>query len=83
RGDCLSVTTDSNPYPLYREQEEDKEMAEFLRQKLMPLEKLAREAAQNPQKPKRLPGPPPSKPSVTKSITIIKDCCGATQCCIM
>ena len=37
----------------------------------------------DPQKPKRLPGPPPSKPSVTKSITIIKDCCGATQCCIM
>ncbi|CDQ80778.1 unnamed protein product [Oncorhynchus mykiss] len=59
-------------------------MAEFLRQKLMPLEKLAREAAQNPQKPKRqVPDPPPSKPSVTKSITIIKDCCGATQCCIM
>ncbi|XP_029505539.1 bMERB domain-containing protein 1 [Oncorhynchus nerka] len=67
-----------------REQEEDKEMAEFLRQKMMPLEKLAREAAQNPQKPKRqVPDPPPSKPSVTKSITIIKDCCGATQCCIM
>ncbi|XP_045563331.1 bMERB domain-containing protein 1 isoform X2 [Salmo salar] len=67
-----------------REQEEDKEMAEFLRQKLMPLEKLAREAAQNPQKPKRqVPDPPPSKPTITKSITIIKDCCGATQCCVM
>ncbi|KAL1005875.1 hypothetical protein UPYG_G00065050 [Umbra pygmaea] len=67
-----------------REQEEDKEMAEFLRLKLMPLEKLAREAALNSPKPKKqVLEPPPSKPSITKSITLIKDCCGATQCCIM
>lgn len=38
----------------------------------------------DPQKPKRqVPDPPPTKPTITKSITIIKDCCGATQCCIM
>ncbi|KAJ8001838.1 hypothetical protein DPEC_G00173570 [Dallia pectoralis] len=67
-----------------REQEEDKEMAEFLRLKLMPLEKLAREAALNaPKSTRQVPEPPPGKPSITKSITIIKDCCGATQCCIM
>ncbi|XP_053713522.1 bMERB domain-containing protein 1-like isoform X4 [Synchiropus splendidus] len=67
-----------------REQEEDKEMAEFLRQKLMPLEKKLK-AKQSPPKPKRqVPEPPPNKPFITKSgAAIIKDCCGATQCAIM
>ncbi|KAJ4922102.1 hypothetical protein JOQ06_027926, partial [Pogonophryne albipinna] len=59
-----------------REQEEDKEMAEYLRLKLMPLEKKL--------KPKRqIPEPPPNKPSITKSgVAVIKDCCGATQCAV-
>uniref|UniRef100_A0A672K8Y0 BMERB domain-containing protein n=1 Tax=Sinocyclocheilus grahami TaxID=75366 RepID=A0A672K8Y0_SINGR len=53
-----------------REQEEDKEMAEFLRQKLTP-------------KP-RTTEPPANKPSISKSsAALIKDCCGATQCVIM
>ncbi|XP_026869811.1 bMERB domain-containing protein 1 [Electrophorus electricus] len=67
-----------------REQEEDKEMAEFLRLKLTPLDKLAR-VAQSPRKVKKsTPEPPPNKPSITKtSIAIIKDCCGTTQCAIM
>ncbi|XP_007231357.2 bMERB domain-containing protein 1 isoform X1 [Astyanax mexicanus] len=67
-----------------REQEEDKEMAEFLRLKLMPLDKLAR-VAQSPAKVKKpIPEPPTNKPSITKtSVAIIKDCCGATQCAIM
>uniref|UniRef100_A0A8C6WGY1 BMERB domain containing 1 n=1 Tax=Neogobius melanostomus TaxID=47308 RepID=A0A8C6WGY1_9GOBI len=67
-----------------REREEDKEMADFLRLKLTPLENKLK-AAQNPTKPKRfVPEPPPNKPSITKSgVAIIKDCCGATQCAIM
>lgn len=67
-----------------REQEEDKEMAEFLRQKLMPMEKLTK-VTQSPPKPKKhVPEPPPNKPSIAKSsVAVIKDCCGATQCCIM
>ncbi|KAG9334973.1 hypothetical protein JZ751_006196 [Albula glossodonta] len=67
-----------------REQEEDKEMAEFLRLKLMPLEKLAK-VTQSPPKPKKtVPEPPPNKPSIAKTgAAIIKDCCGATQCAIM
>ncbi|KAI3352827.1 hypothetical protein L3Q82_019405 [Scortum barcoo] len=67
-----------------REREEDKEMAEFLRLKLMPLEKKLK-VTQNPPKPKRqIPEPPPNKPSITKSgVAIIKDCCGATQCAVM
>ncbi|XP_061844232.1 bMERB domain-containing protein 1 [Nerophis lumbriciformis] len=67
-----------------REQEEDKEMAEFLRLKLMPLEKTLK-VKQNPPKPRRqIPEPPPNKPFITKSgVAIIKDCCGATQCAIM
>ncbi|XP_068607222.1 bMERB domain-containing protein 1 [Brachionichthys hirsutus] len=66
-----------------REREEDKEMAEFLRLKLMPVEKF--KVIQNPPKPKRrLQGPPANKPSITKSgVAIIKDCCGATQCAVM
>ncbi|KAM6972771.1 bMERB domain-containing protein 1 [Aplochiton taeniatus] len=67
-----------------REQEEDKEMAEFLSLKLMSLEKLAK-VTQNPPKPKRqVLEPPPNKPLFTKSGgAIIKDCCGATQCAVM
>ncbi|XP_006790690.1 bMERB domain-containing protein 1 [Neolamprologus brichardi] len=67
-----------------REKEEDKEMAEFLRLKLMPLEQKLK-VTQNPPKPKRqIPEPPPNKPSITKSgAAIIKDCCGATQCAVM
>ncbi|XP_065150043.1 bMERB domain-containing protein 1 [Paramisgurnus dabryanus] len=58
-----------------REQEEDKEMAEFLRQKLS--------VVRNPPKA-RTTEPPSYKPSITKSsVAIIKDCCGATQCAIM
>ncbi|XP_035856825.1 bMERB domain-containing protein 1-like, partial [Sander lucioperca] len=67
-----------------REREEDKEMAEYLRLKLMPLEKKLK-VTQNPPKLKRqIPEPPPNKPSITKSgVAIIKDCCGATQCAVM
>ncbi|XP_076001885.1 bMERB domain-containing protein 1-like isoform X3 [Genypterus blacodes] len=67
-----------------REQEEDKEMAEFLSLKLIPLEKKLK-VTQNPPKPRRqIPEPPPNKPSITKSgAAIIKDCCGATQCAVM
>lgn len=67
-----------------REREEDKEMAEFLRLKLMPLEQKLK-VTQNPPKPKRqILEPPPNKPSITKSgAAIIKDCCGATQCVVM
>ncbi|XP_070710426.1 uncharacterized protein [Pempheris klunzingeri] len=62
-----------------REQEEDKEMAEFLRLKLMPLEKKLK-VAQSEQ----ILEPPANKPSITKSgVAIIKDCCGATQCAVM
>ncbi|XP_033822282.1 bMERB domain-containing protein 1 isoform X3 [Periophthalmus magnuspinnatus] len=68
-----------------REREEDKEMADFLRLKLMPLENKLKAAQKDPPKPKRfIPEPPPNKPSITKSgAAIIKDCCGATQCAIM
>uniref|UniRef100_A0A3P9IMZ7 BMERB domain containing 1 n=1 Tax=Oryzias latipes TaxID=8090 RepID=A0A3P9IMZ7_ORYLA len=61
-----------------REQEEDKEMAEFLRLKLRPLEDKLKVAQS-----KQIPEPPPNKPSITKSVAIIKDCCGATQCAVM
>lgn len=38
----------------------------------------------DPPKVKRqIPEPPPNKPSITKSVAIIKDCCGATQCAVM
>ncbi|KAK6476129.1 bMERB domain-containing protein 1-like [Huso huso] len=66
-----------------REQEEDKEMADFLRLKLMPLEKMTKVTDSSPKK-KVTPEPPPNKPSIAKSgAAIIKDCCGATQCTIM
>ncbi|XP_053188280.1 bMERB domain-containing protein 1-like isoform X3 [Scomber japonicus] len=65
-----------------REQEEDKEMAEFLRLKLMPLEKKLKDTQNKPKR--QVLEPPPNKPSITKSgAAIIKDCCGATQCAVM
>ncbi|XP_019368140.1 PREDICTED: uncharacterized protein C16orf45 homolog [Gavialis gangeticus] len=65
-----------------REQEEDKEMAEFLRIKLKPLDKVTQPPASAPAEKKA--EPPPSKPTVAKAgLAIIKDCCGATQCSIM
>ncbi|XP_038619295.1 bMERB domain-containing protein 1 [Tachyglossus aculeatus] len=65
-----------------REQEEDKEMAEFLRIKLKPLDKVTRASASSPAEKKV--EPPPSKPTVTKTgLALIKDCCGAAQCSIM
>uniref|UniRef100_A0A3P9LJA3 BMERB domain containing 1 n=1 Tax=Oryzias latipes TaxID=8090 RepID=A0A3P9LJA3_ORYLA len=60
-----------------REQEEDKEMAEFLRLKLRPLEEKLKVSEWEDLRP------PPNKPSITKSVAIIKDCCGATQCAVM
>ncbi|XP_054896804.1 bMERB domain-containing protein 1 isoform X1 [Poeciliopsis prolifica] len=67
-----------------REKEEDKEMAEFLRLKLRPLEQKLKAPA-NPQKPKRqTPEPPPNKPFIARSgAAIIKDCCGVAQCAVM
>ncbi|XP_023680930.1 bMERB domain-containing protein 1 isoform X1 [Paramormyrops kingsleyae] len=66
-----------------REQEEDKEMAEFLRLKLLPLERQTK-VTEGPPKLKTTPPPPPGKPSITKSgAAIIKDCCGAAQCIVM
>ncbi|KAF7216421.1 bMERB domain-containing protein 1 isoform X2 [Nothobranchius furzeri] len=66
-----------------REKEEDKEMAEFLRLKLRPLEQKLK-VTQNPPKKRQIPEAPPNKPSITKSgAAIIKDCCGATQCTVM
>ncbi|XP_069503226.1 bMERB domain-containing protein 1 isoform X1 [Ambystoma mexicanum] len=65
-----------------REQEEDKEMAEFLRIKLKPIDKITRHPPSAP--PEKKGDLPPVKPSVAKAgIAIIKDCCGATQCNIM
>nr|XP_033818766.1 bMERB domain-containing protein 1 isoform X2 [Geotrypetes seraphini] len=64
-----------------REQEEDKEMSDFLRIKLKPISKVAKTPACVPlEKAADLP----TKPSITKAgMAIIKDCCGATQCSIM
>ncbi|KAF7481627.1 Hypothetical predicted protein [Marmota monax] len=65
-----------------REQEEDKEMADFLRIKLKPLDKVAKSPASSRAEKKA--EPPPSKPTVAKTgLALIKDCCGATQCNIM
>ncbi|KAJ3615008.1 hypothetical protein NHX12_018576 [Muraenolepis orangiensis] len=66
-----------------REREEDKEMAEFLRLKLTPLENKLN-VTQYPPKPQRRLEPPPNKPFITKSGgAIIRDCCGTTQCAVM
>ncbi|KAK2533381.1 hypothetical protein Q9233_004595 [Columba guinea] len=65
-----------------REKEEDKEMAEFLRTKLKPLDKATQSPTSSPAEKKA--EPPPSKPTIAKAgLAIIKDCCGATQCNIM
>ncbi|XP_055453703.1 bMERB domain-containing protein 1 [Psammomys obesus] len=65
-----------------REQEEDKEMADFLRIKLKPLDKVIKSSASSRAEKKA--EPPPSKPTVAKTgLALIKDCCGATQCNIM
>lgn len=65
-----------------REKEEDKEMAEFLRTKLKPLDKATQSLTSSPAEKKA--EPPPSKPAIAKAgLAIIKDCCGATQCSIM
>ncbi|XP_059754597.1 bMERB domain-containing protein 1 isoform X1 [Balaenoptera ricei] len=65
-----------------REQEEDKEMADFLRIKLKPLDKVTKSPASSRAEKKA--EPPPSKPTVAKTgLALIKDCCGATQCNIM
>ncbi|KAJ6657625.1 hypothetical protein lerEdw1_002342 [Lerista edwardsae] len=69
-----------------REAEEDKEMAEFLRIKLKPLDKVTQCPASTPTDKKAEPPPPlpPNKPTIAKTgAAIIKDCCGATQCTIM
>uniref|UniRef100_A0A670JMH8 BMERB domain-containing protein n=1 Tax=Podarcis muralis TaxID=64176 RepID=A0A670JMH8_PODMU len=68
-----------------REKEEDKEMAEFLRIKLKPLDKAVRSPTSTPAEKKAEPPPlPPNKPTIAKAgIAIIKDCCGTTQCAIM
>ncbi|KAH0631873.1 hypothetical protein JD844_019766 [Phrynosoma platyrhinos] len=68
-----------------REKEEDKEMAEFLRIKLKPLDLLVRSPIGTPTEKKAKPPPlPPNKPTIAKTgIAIIKDCCGTTQCTIM
>ncbi|KPP74616.1 hypothetical protein Z043_106213 [Scleropages formosus] len=78
-----------------REQEEDKEMAEFLRVNLKPLVKIADNyheeftecvlCAQGPPNPNTTaPDPPANKFSIARSgAAVIKDCCGATQCVVM
>ncbi|KAG8432950.1 hypothetical protein GDO86_017278 [Hymenochirus boettgeri] len=65
-----------------REKEEDKEIADFLRIKLKPLDKVTKPAANtSPEKKSELP---PIKPSITKTgMAILKDCCGTTQCSVM
>ncbi|KAF2976779.1 hypothetical protein EK904_009306 [Melospiza melodia maxima] len=65
-----------------REKEEDREMAEFLRTKLKPIDKATQSPTSSPAEKKA--EPPPSKPTIAKAgLAIIKDCCGATQCSIM
>ncbi|XP_072272964.1 bMERB domain-containing protein 1 [Pyxicephalus adspersus] len=65
-----------------REKEEDKEIADFLRIKLKPLDKVTRPAASAIMEKKT--ELPPSKTSITKTgMAILKDCCGTTQCSIM
>ncbi|XP_063284916.1 bMERB domain-containing protein 1 [Pelobates fuscus] len=65
-----------------REKEEDKEISDFLRIKLKPLDKETRPTDSTvPEKKTELP---PTKPSITKTgMAILKDCCGTTQCSIM
>nr|XP_060642318.1 bMERB domain-containing protein 1 [Anolis sagrei ordinatus] len=68
-----------------REKEEDKEMAEFLRIKLKPLDNIVTAPTGTPTEKKAEPPPlPPNKPTIAKTgIAIIRDCCGTVQCTIM
>ncbi|KAM3827010.1 bMERB domain-containing protein 1-like [Vipera latastei] len=73
-----------------REKEEDKEIADFLRIKLRPLDNVVQSPTRVPptekqaEPPPQLPPLPPNKPTITKtSAALIKDCCGMTQCTIM
>ncbi|XP_063170788.1 bMERB domain-containing protein 1 [Candoia aspera] len=68
-----------------REKEEDKEMADFLRIKLKPLDNVVQSPTRVPTEKKAEPPPrPPNKPTIAKTSTaLIKDCCGMTQCAIM
>ncbi|OCT64077.1 bMERB domain-containing protein 1 [Xenopus laevis] len=65
-----------------REKEEDKEIADFLRIKLKPLDKVTKPVANTVLEKKA--DLPPTKPSITKTgMAILKDCCGTTQCNVM
>ncbi|XP_058013835.1 bMERB domain-containing protein 1 [Ahaetulla prasina] len=73
-----------------REKEEDKEIADFLRLKLKPLDCVVQSPTRVPKEKKGEPPPPPlpplppNKPTIAKtSAALIKDCCGMTQCAIM
>ncbi|XP_007422059.1 uncharacterized protein C16orf45 homolog [Python bivittatus] len=68
-----------------REKEEDKDMADFLRIKLKPLDNVVQSPTRVPTEKKAEPPPvPPNKPTIAKTSTaLIKDCCGMTQCAIM
>uniref|UniRef100_A0A8D0DI13 BMERB domain containing 1 n=1 Tax=Salvator merianae TaxID=96440 RepID=A0A8D0DI13_SALMN len=68
-----------------REKEEDKEMAEFLRIKLKPLNPAARSPTSALTEKKAEPPPVPAeKPRFAKTgMAVLKDCCGATQCAVM
>ncbi|XP_032087287.1 bMERB domain-containing protein 1 [Thamnophis elegans] len=72
-----------------REKEEDKEIADFLRLKLKPLDNVVQSPTRVPTEKKAEPPPPPpplppNKPTIAKtSAALIKDCCGMTQCAIM
>ncbi|KAG8145603.1 hypothetical protein E2320_012117 [Naja naja] len=71
------------------EKEEDKEIADFLRLKLKPLDNVVQSPTRVPTEKKAEPPPPPpplppNKPTIAKtSAALIKDCCGMTQCAIM
>ncbi|XP_039216305.1 bMERB domain-containing protein 1 [Crotalus tigris] len=72
-----------------REKEEDKEIADFLRIKLRPLDNVVQSPTRVPTTEKQAEPPPPppfppNKPTIAKtSAALIKDCCGMTQCAIM
>ncbi|XP_026560373.1 uncharacterized protein C16orf45 homolog [Pseudonaja textilis] len=73
---------------LGKKKEEDKEIADFLRLKLKPLDNVVQSPTRVPTEKKSEPPPPPSlppnKPTIAKtSAALIKDCCGMTQCAIM
>ncbi|XP_078095979.1 bMERB domain-containing protein 1 [Mustelus asterias] len=67
-----------------REREEDKEMEEFLQTKLRPLKNVTKAPAESSKEKSVVTELPPNKPSITKAgMTLIRDCCGTTQCSIM